>query len=258
MAAVLPTADTVRALLSTAETRGAALDAFEAHADPLEPEELRFALAPALVEALVKDTEHASFQRMSLLLARLFAETMHDQSAAAAVVAAAFGDGRFSAICQAEGNVLAIAVAKTAEQLTVEDARSYACWVAAYITAALPRYWSWFNAAIPLPKHGTFELASHLPFGPGQGATKRPAKDAAAELRMHMLLIELHGSHDLPELADPLIASSMTLDNYPSIHDHLVFTCGVFELVVSSMRKSGHASKWLVSTTTRSRRAFPD
>ena len=257
MAAALPTTDAVRALLSAAETRGATLDAFEAHVDPLEPEELRLALAPALVEALIKDTEHASFQRMSLLLARLFAEPMHDRSAATAVVAAAFGDGRWSAFCQAEGNVLAIAVSKTAEQLTVEDARSHACCMA-IVNAVLPRYWPWFYTAVGLTVVEGMALASHLPFGFGVAGNKRPAKDAAAALRMHMLLIELHGSQDLPELADPLLASSFLVWDHPSTHDHLVFTCGLFELVVSSVRKLGHASEWLVSTTACSLRAVPD
>eukprot|EP01043_Picozoa_sp_COSAG02_P052533 COSAG02_NODE_5674_length_4138_cov_472.361228_4_plen_422_part_00 len=261
MAAALPTADAVRALISVTETRGVALEAFEAHADPLEPEELRLALASALVEALVKDTEHASFQRTSLLLARLFGETRHDRSAATAVVTAAFGDGRLSAMCQAEDNVLAIAVAKTAEQLTAEDARSYACWVAAFFTAQRtePRYLSWFHAVLGITFLEAMGLLQKQPISWGGPGGKRELKDAAAALRMHMLLIELHGSQDQPELVEPLIASSYLLWTHPSTHDHLVSTCGLFELVVSSMRKLGHASEWLVSTTTCSLgRAFFD
>ena len=49
---------------------------------------------------------------------------------AAAVWGAAFGEGRFAAILRSEDNFFARIVRTPATQLTVDDAYSYACWLA--------------------------------------------------------------------------------------------------------------------------------
>ena len=114
-------ADTVGPLLRDRETRAAALDALDAHAVPIE-RAVSLGAAPALGELLALDAAEvgpAEFDRIGLLLARLVAEASDDP---ASVFGAAMGEGRWLAFWRSEGNAVAQALRKPAEELTREDA----------------------------------------------------------------------------------------------------------------------------------------
>ena len=129
-------ATTVGPLLRDRETRAAALDALDAHAVPIE-RSVSLGAAPALGELLALDAAEvgpAEFDRIGLLLARLVAEASDDP---ASVYGAAWGEGRLLAFWRSEGNAVARALRKPAEELTREDALHFACaeavWTQAYI-----------------------------------------------------------------------------------------------------------------------------
>jgi hypothetical protein len=120
-------ADTVGPLLRGRETRAAALDALDAHAVPIE-RSVSLGAAPALGELLALDAAEVGpveFDRIGLLLARLVAEASDDP---ASVFGALWGDqGRLLAFWRSEGNAVARALRKPAEELTREDALHFAC-----------------------------------------------------------------------------------------------------------------------------------
>ena len=119
-------ADTVGALLRDSETRAAALAALDAHAVPIE-RSVSLGAAPALGELLALDAAEvgpAEFDRIGLLLARLVTEASDDP---ASVYGAAWGEGRLLAFMRSEGNAVARALRKPAEELTREDALHIVC-----------------------------------------------------------------------------------------------------------------------------------
>jgi hypothetical protein len=119
-------ADTVGPLLRGRETRAAALDALDAHAVPIE-RAVSLGAAPALGELLALDVAEVGpteFGRIGLLLGRLVAEESEDP---ASVFGAALGEGRYLAFWRSEGNAVAQALRKPAEELTREDALHSAC-----------------------------------------------------------------------------------------------------------------------------------
>ena len=122
-------ADTVGSLLRDRETRAAALDALDAHAVPIE-RSVSLGAAPALGELLALDAAEvgpAEFDRIGLLLARLVAEASDDP---ASVYGAVWGEGRWVAFWRSEGNAVARALRKPAEELTRADALHFACSIA--------------------------------------------------------------------------------------------------------------------------------
>ena len=124
-------ADTVASLLRDGATRTATLEALEQHEGTPIGRAVALAAAPALFEALALDATEVgrdAFDRIGLLLARLAAEASDDPSA---VYGAALGEGRLAAYYRSKGSVLAQAVGKpAASELTLADARSFACAVA--------------------------------------------------------------------------------------------------------------------------------
>ena len=133
-------AGTTGPLLRDRETRAAALDALDAHAVPIE-RSVSLGAAPALGELLALDAAEVGpveFGRIGLLLARLVAEAPDDP---ASVFGAAWGEGRLLAFWRSEGNAVARALRKPAEELTREDALHLACAVAVEPQAAV-RGWT--------------------------------------------------------------------------------------------------------------------
>ena len=80
---------------------------------------------------------------MALLLPRLLAEAADDTSA---IFGAAFGEGRYAAMLRSKGSVLAQALQKPPSELTMADARSFACGEA-YLATFAPRGTKPFAAA---------------------------------------------------------------------------------------------------------------
>jgi hypothetical protein len=139
-------ADTVGPLLRDRETRAAALDALDAHAVPIE-RSVSLGAAPALGELLALDAAEvgpAEFDRIGLLLARLVAEASDDP---ASVYGAAWGEGRWVAFWRSEGNAVARALRKPAEELTREDALHLACADAFWAQASVRGYTKPYAAA---------------------------------------------------------------------------------------------------------------
>ena len=121
-------ADTVASLLRDGATRTATLEAFERHEGAPIDRAVALAAAPALYDVLAMDATEVGrvdFDRAGLVLARLAAEASDDPSA---VYGAAIGEGRCAAHYRSKGSVLAQAVGKrAASELTLADARSFAC-----------------------------------------------------------------------------------------------------------------------------------
>ena len=119
-------AKTVAELLLNWDTRDATLSALEEHATPIDLA-VSLAAAPALVDLAALDTSEVrqeQWDRVCLLLGRLVAEADDDP---ARVLSAAFDGGRWMAnVRWSEGNTVARALLKPAEELTLEDARSMA------------------------------------------------------------------------------------------------------------------------------------
>jgi hypothetical protein len=141
-------ADTVGPLLRDRETRAATLDALDAHADAVPIERsVSLGAAPALGELLALDAAEvgpAEFDRIGLLLARLVAEASDDP---ASVYGAAWGEGRYMAFWRSEGNAVARALRKPAEELTREDTLHVACAAALEPQAAVRGFTKPFAAA---------------------------------------------------------------------------------------------------------------
>ena len=118
-------AKSVAELLRNHGTRDATLFAMEEHATPINGA-VSLAAAPALVELTALDTSEVGkeqWDRVCLLIARLIAEAEDDPIP---VYSAAFGEGRLAARYRSEGNTVARALLRPAEELTLEDARSIA------------------------------------------------------------------------------------------------------------------------------------
>ena len=120
-------AATVAESLRSEATRIATLDALEALEAPI-PSAVALAAAPALVDAMATEKERAAFDRCGLLLGRLYAEALPDT---AAVHGATLAGERLVASLTPALLVEAVQRASSsAEPLTREDARSYACLLA--------------------------------------------------------------------------------------------------------------------------------
>ena len=122
-------ATSVAELLRNRDTRNATLSALEEHAAPIDCA-VSVAAARVLGELMALDTSEVGpeqWDRTCLLFARLCAEADADPTP---VFSAAFGGGRLEAAYQSDGNALARALLKPAEELTLEDARRFASFYA--------------------------------------------------------------------------------------------------------------------------------
>ena len=118
-------AGTVAGALADPATRSAALDALEAHGGP-HGAALALAAAPALTDVMCLDAAavpHALYQRVGLLRGRLYIEADDP----VAVYGAIYREGRYAKEVTAPSVGIGRLVEKTAEQLDLDDARSYAC-----------------------------------------------------------------------------------------------------------------------------------
>ena len=149
------TADTVASLLRDGATRTATLEALEQQQGAPIDRAVALAAAPALYEALAMDATEVSrddFDRRGLLLARLAAEASDDPSA---VYGGALGEGRLAAYYRSKGSVLAQAVGKSTSELTLADARSFAC-ASAYVAPSCVKGLTKPNAAAGFAKTAEF------------------------------------------------------------------------------------------------------
>lgn len=150
-------------LLRGRDTRPAALDALEGHTVPIDPA-VSLAAAPVLAELLAQDAADVpreQFDRIGLLIARLLTETSDDPSP---TFAAAFGCGRLEALNDADATVLSESLRKPPTDLTLEDARSYACWLAYRCPATVRGYMAPLAAAdVAFPKYMELWLGERNP-----------------------------------------------------------------------------------------------
>ena len=137
-------ADTVADRLRSEETRASVLDALDATPAPI-PHDLALAVAPALVDVASDTQDRETFDRCSLLVARLMVEAAPDPSR---VYAAALGGERLAAYFAprllVEATQRALETQGSAEggqALTHEDAYSFAC-QCAWISPHSVRGWT--------------------------------------------------------------------------------------------------------------------
>ncbi len=127
---------TVAELLRNRDTRDATLSALEEHGTPIDLA-VSLTAAPVLTEIMASEINASDtspiareeWDRVCLLLARLVAEAGDD---AATVYGTAYSGGRYATLIRSERALLARVVRKPAEQLTLEDARSVAWFLAAW------------------------------------------------------------------------------------------------------------------------------
>ena len=123
-AAAIPTleAETVAELLRGRDTREATLSALEEHATPIDLDVLLPA-ATALYEMRSELSAHEDWNRVCLLYGRMLASAGDD---APIVHGTSLGGGRYVAVHRSERTPLARTLRKSAEELTLDDARSFA------------------------------------------------------------------------------------------------------------------------------------
>lgn len=246
-------AATVAQQLRGADTRATALDALDAHALPI-PVDLAVAAAPALGELLALDAaevDQEQFDRVGLLLARLLTEAAADD-AVAPVFGAAFGGGRYAAMLRAE-NVLFRALRRPAAELTLADARSYACYQAHMSPAVCCRDCTRPLAAAGLSAKDWFGL---LMIKACRDRKQMPLDDVPR--RVLQLTLELFTSDELrlPELA--VVGAWTCIEDFtvgrPAV-GRMALENDICGLAAAHLREIGSAADWVVSGAPRLTRA---
>jgi hypothetical protein len=243
-------ADTAAERLRDRATRSATLAALESHAAPI-PTAMSLAVAPALVELMAMDAaevERDAFDRAGVLLGRLFAEALPDS---AAVHGAAFGEGGYDRVWNAD-SVVNTALRQPAAQLTRADAVSCAC-VNAYIAPHFARGATkpWAAAGLtPLEIFGLFMTCD-----PIVSKKKLPEDDVPA--KMLTLLIELLKANELPELViggawDGVYRCIL---GRPSLGP-IALEHGAMELAVAQLKAIGSPADWVSISRGRAGRGY--
>lgn len=240
--ATLPAPAAVHALLVAPDTRAATLAALESHPDSHAPA-LAIAVAPALTHLMTvsaDDVDAATYQRVGALLARLYAEASDDMPA---VHAAALGDGRWVALFNAEDSALVRALRKPADELTADDALTYACSDAWFPPAAMRGYTRSIGAIFS----SIFEWYQMLNVSHPANKVKMPADETA--IRMMTLLMQLLRAppSNVPRLVlggALLGAQLLSALGRRSVAQYSLES-GFIDLYVSVLNEIGPPSEWL-------------
>jgi hypothetical protein len=179
---------------------------------------------------------HALFQRVGLLQARLIAEAEDP----AAIWGAGYSDGRYAKELTAR-SVFGALHGKTAEQLDLDDALSYACaglimvgfgpcGVTRAVTAAgytVPEFMGIVVAEVPM-------------------LSKKRCPTDEKPIRMLTLLVELlrSGEHSDLVLDGALYGVFWCCDSRPAVASVAV-ELGIFELAAARLSRAGSPSDWL-------------
>jgi hypothetical protein len=232
-------AETVAERLHDRATRSATLAALESHAGPI-PTAVSLAAAPALVGLMTKDAaevERDAYDCAGLLLGRLHAEALPN---VAAVHGAAFGDGGYERLWNAD-SLLNVALRQPAAELTRADATSYACnCVYETIRCARGATESWRATGLTALEF----LGLWMSTEPIVSKKKLPDDDVPTKLLT--LLLELLKANELPELA---IGGAWTgiiysLVGRPSLGP-VALKHGAVELAVEHLKAIGSPADWV-------------
>jgi hypothetical protein len=194
-------------------------------------------VAPTLGELLAMDVaevERSVFDRTGLLLARLHIEALPDP---APVHGAAFGNGRYQRCWEANSCVNTAILGKT--ELTFEDARSYACFVARQASAGVRGFTVAWAAA------GLTDLEWFTMFMSYEPFMRQPSDDVTRQ--MLKLLLELLKSNELPELAigGAWMGICWCHSGRPALAPVLL-ECGIFESAAAHLTAIGSPADWVV------------
>lgn len=235
----VPTAETVAECLCDRATRSVTLTALESHPAPI-PTMVSLAAAPALLRLMAMDAaevERDTYDRVGLLLARLYVEALPD---VLAVHGAAFGDGGYERQWNAD-SVLNTALRQPADQLTRADAVSYACNLA-YDSIILARgaTEAWSAAGLTVMEFVRLWLSTE----PMISKKKVPEDDVPT--KMVTLMVELLKANEFPELAIGGAWSGVVfcIIGRPSIGP-VAFERGVVELAVEHLKAIGSPVDWV-------------
>ena len=232
---------TVATLLADPATRGQTLDGLEQHDGP-HAAALALRTAQALTDVMCLDAAevpHALYQRVGLLRGRLMIEAVDP----VAVYGAVCGGGRVAKEMTAPSVGFGGLLQKTAEQLDLDDARSFACGFA--VISNLGCSYSWtrtfaaagFGSAMELL--GMF-MAEH----PIVSAKRCPVDDKP--IRMLSLLVDLLRSGELPDVAigGAFFAANFCIQARPAVAA-VALELGVIELASAQLSRIGEPADWL-------------
>jgi hypothetical protein len=236
-------ADKMVAHLQDPAARDTALDALERHEAPI-PTAVALVVAPVLVDLLASDAttvERGTFDRVGLLLARLQAEALPEP---AAIYGAAFVNKGWERVMDADSVVNKALLHKPAAELTLEDARSYACSTAREAPVCV---YGWTHAWTAAGYGDLQFLAMFMSKEPIASQKKQPS-DATPQ-RMMELLLQLLKSNALPELAVGGAWHGITwcLTGRQAL-GRAAHECGIIELLVAHLNRVGTPADWIVST----------
>jgi hypothetical protein len=228
------------AQLAHPATRAAALEAMEAQSINSV---LALGTAPALVDVMaseVAEVDSHTFCSAALLLARL----IHEADDPAAVWGAAMQDGRYVALMGSRGNALAVALSKSADELSRDDALIYACMCAHTSVALVRGLTAPVTAAdFTLPEY----LALMMKLEPMYRSESRELNGSMLVLLLELLSTAAeHYGAELPELAVGGAWNGLA-NCLTSRADmcQLAFEAGIVDAAAAALRSVGPAADWV-------------
>ena len=230
-------------------TRTEAMGALEDHSGAHEAA-VSLAAAPALTDVLCRldaaEVPHALFQRVGLLRGGLMLEAEDS----VAMYGAFQGDGRFLKEHTAPSAVgMGALNQKTAEQLDLDDARSFACGA---LVDALRHEHGWTGGTAAAGFGSAMEwVGISMAENPMTSAKRCPTDDKP--IKMLALLVELLQSGELPDLA--IIGATYSvqwcLQGRPAVAA-AALELGVIELVSAQLSRVGSPADWLSTARSES------
>ena len=249
------------------------MEALEA-ASPSVAQPLALVAAPALLELMAEPACGAggakAFRRAATLFARLLAAKAGSGSAVATAAASAtedgngsglgademgqimwagIGDGRLEQVLAAAGGVLAAVAAKLAEDLTLEDARTAACFMSSVNFLMLA-------AETDSDSHRMVAtMAARHPISACTGQLSIGEAAASSAARLLALLVDVlppvggGGRSGLDSLAEAGVWAELSRQCSSSVPAcQLLFDAGLIEAGLRTLRSVGAAAQW-VSTS---------
>ena len=189
--------------------------------------------------------DNPTFCRLGWLVTRLHQEASGDAARLAALYGATFGGSRLAALWNAEDNVVARALRKPAAELDAVDARAYACMGACFYG---PMSAYGMDAPASAAGLGTVEILSLW-------VTADPVislPEDARPCKMLLLILDLLRAEQPPDAMEAVGlwgAVRNCVNRRPAVAQKAL-ECGVFDLIMSSVKQSG--AEWLTISSGRS------
>ena len=226
---------TVASRLADPAARLGVITALERHSGAHD-DAVALAAAPSLTSILSLDAaevDHALFQRVGLLLARLMVESTD----AHAVALAGYASGKLLAFFAAP-NVLQQVLEKSADELDAVDAMSIAC---SHLMSTVLMIRGMPGVLLGMAQSHHFNSAQL------KGFLARCSDEQA--LKLTRLLIELARSADAPKLARLGVVSGLSCSLLMAAHPStipLVLELGFVDLQITVLRSLAGSAEWVV------------